>query len=102
MEQRLGMLAEPYEKGLAGRLTRLSRALSVTGLGLSALSRRRPWVRRVAGASYSAGSLALRFAVFEAGRESARDPKYVVVPQRERIRAREEEARRQGSGTVSV
>ena len=31
--------------------------------------------------------------VFEAGRESARDPKYVVVPQRERIRAREEEAR---------
>ncbi|MEN8706128.1 MAG: NrfD/PsrC family molybdoenzyme membrane anchor subunit [Nocardioides marinisabuli] len=101
MEQRLGMLAEPYEKGLAGRLTRLSRALTVAGLGLSALSRRRPWARRVAGASYAAGSLALRFAVFEAGRESARDPKYVVVPQRERMRIREEEAQRQESGTVS-
>ena len=47
-------------------------------------------------------AMMLRFAVFEAGKESARDPKYVVVPQRERIRAREEEARRQGSGTVSV
>ncbi|ANH40387.1 Polysulfide reductase, NrfD [Nocardioides dokdonensis FR1436] len=110
MEQRLGMLAEPYGKGLAGRLMRLSRALTVAGLGLSAVSagasgRGRPWARRLAGASYSAGSLALRFAVFEAGRESARDPKYVVVPQRERIRAREEAARsaasETGSGTLS-
>ena len=27
-----------------------------------------------------------RFAVFEAGQASAKDPKYVVVPQRERLK----------------
>ncbi len=39
-----------------------------------------------------ADSLVTRFGVFEAGKESARDPKYTVVPQRERLtrRAREE------------
>jgi hypothetical protein len=35
-----------------------------------------------------AGSVTLRFAVFEAGRASARDPKYTVVPQRERLERR--------------
>jgi hypothetical protein len=29
-----------------------------------------------------------RFGIFEAGLASARDPKYTVVPQRERLRAR--------------
>jgi hypothetical protein len=32
-----------------------------------------------------AGSVATRFGIFEAGQESARDPKYTVVPQRERM-----------------
>jgi hypothetical protein len=32
-----------------------------------------------------AGSACLRFGVFEAGQESARDPRYTVVPQRERL-----------------
>jgi hypothetical protein len=31
-----------------------------------------------------AGSLALRWSVFRAGFQSARDPRYTVVPQRER------------------
>jgi hypothetical protein len=31
------------------------------------------------------GACCERFAVFEAGQASARDPKYTVVPQRERI-----------------
>jgi hypothetical protein len=30
-----------------------------------------------------------RFGIFEAGVASAKDPKYVVVPQRERMAARE-------------
>ncbi|MBO0865173.1 MAG: hypothetical protein J2P16_08895, partial [Mycobacterium sp.] len=33
------------------------------------------------------GSALQRFGVFEAGVESTRDPKYVVVPQRERLDA---------------
>ena len=42
----------------------------------------------VAGALLAAGSLLTRFGVFEAGMVSARDPKYTVVPQRERLEAR--------------
>jgi hypothetical protein len=37
----------------------------------------------------AAGSLLTRFGVFEAGMASARYPKYTVIPQRERIAARE-------------
>jgi len=37
----------------------------------------------------AAGSLLTRFGVFEAGLASARDPKYTVVPQRERLAARQ-------------
>ena len=36
-----------------------------------------------------AASVATRFGIFEAGLASARDPKYTVVPQRERLRRRE-------------
>jgi len=34
------------------------------------------------------GELALRWSVFKAGFQSARDPRYVVVPQRERLSQR--------------
>ena len=36
------------------------------------------------GALVLAGELALRWSVFRAGFQSARDPRYVVIPQRER------------------
>jgi hypothetical protein len=35
-----------------------------------------------------AGSACQRFRVYEAGVETTKDPKYVVVPQRERLNAR--------------
>jgi hypothetical protein len=44
--------------------------------------------RRVAaasGLSLLAASACTRFGIFHAGQESARDPKYTVVPQRERL-----------------
>ena len=41
-----------------------------------------------AGALLAAGVPLARFGVFEAGMASARDPKYTVVPQRERLAAR--------------
>jgi hypothetical protein len=46
-------------------------------------------VSALPGATYVAASVATRFGVFEAGVASARDPKYTVVPQRERLRGRE-------------
>ena len=42
----------------------------------------------LSGAALMAASALTRFGVFEAGRTSARDPKYTVGPQRERLRER--------------
>ena len=36
--------------------------------------------------TFNAASVLTRFGVFQAGLASAKDPKYVVVPQRERMR----------------
>jgi hypothetical protein len=41
------------------------------------------------GTLLAAGSLLTRFGVFDAGMVSARDPKYTVIPQRERMAARQ-------------
>ena len=38
----------------------------------------------IGGALVCAGELCLRWSVFKAGIQSARDPKYIVEPQRER------------------
>jgi hypothetical protein len=47
-----------------------------------------------------AGSACTRFGVFEAGPASVHDPKYTVVPQRERLnRRRAAEAAAAGAGT---
>lgn len=92
MNRRLGMLAEPYEQGFAGRLMKTARALTVAGAGLSVLGRRSRLARVAAGAAYVAGSVTLRFGIFEGGLASARDPKYTVVPQRERLAKRAAEA----------
>jgi formate-dependent nitrite reductase membrane component NrfD len=89
MERRLGMVAEPYHQGFSGRLMKAARICTVGGVGLSLAARRSRVARAVAGASYVAGSVLTRFGIFEAGLASARDPKYTVVPQRERLRQRE-------------
>jgi hypothetical protein len=41
------------------------------------------------GAALLAGSALTRFGIFEAGRASTLDPKYTVVPQRERLQHEE-------------
>jgi formate-dependent nitrite reductase membrane component NrfD len=85
MRTRLGMVAEPYHRGRSGRWMRASRLLGAAGAlaALTAARRSRP-AAALAGATLLAGGLCTRFGVFEAGLESARDPKYTVVPQRER------------------
>ena len=45
-------------------------------------------LRSSSGLALMAGSACTRFGVFEAGQASARDPKYTVVPQRERLEQR--------------
>lgn len=88
MEQRIGLAAEAYTTGRVHRLRQLSEALTVGGAVGAVLGRRRA-VTAMSGAALLVGSALQRFAVFEAGVESTRDPKYVVVPQRERVDARE-------------
>ncbi|MET9774033.1 NrfD/PsrC family molybdoenzyme membrane anchor subunit [Streptomyces sp. NPDC006367] len=86
MKRRMGMVAEPFEQGGAGRLLRAAEALTAGGAVLAAVAGRRRGAAAVAGAALLAGSAALRFGVFHAGVASAEDPKYTVVPQRERMR----------------
>jgi hypothetical protein len=89
MERSMGMTAEPLHQGTAGRLMRASKGLTAFGALTAALLGRRSRVAAaVSGAALMAGSACTRFGVFEAGQESARDPKYTVVPQRERLNAR--------------
>jgi len=83
------IVAEPYSEGRAGTFMRAARACTASGLGLAVVVGRRRPGRVVAGALLAAGSLLTRFGVFDAGMASARDPKYTVVPQRERMAARE-------------
>ena len=85
MDSSMGITAEPLHQGRAGRLMTASRALTVTGALGSLLGRRSRLAAGVSGAALVAGSVCTRFGVFEAGQQSARDPKYTVVPQRERL-----------------
>ncbi|TWH70319.1 NrfD/PsrC family molybdoenzyme membrane anchor subunit [Micromonospora olivasterospora] len=89
VETGLGLLSEPYRTGTPGRLLRAARALAVAGAVGALAGRRSRAVSAVSGAALLAASLALRFGVYHAGVASARDPKYTVVPQRERVRRRE-------------
>lgn len=85
MERRLGMVAEPYRSGRSGLLVRAGEVLSVAGVAGALLGRRSRLVRAVSGAGLVAASALSKWGVFEAGKVSAEDPKYTVVPQRERL-----------------
>jgi hypothetical protein len=86
MELRLGKVGEVYRQGPAGKFSWAAKGLAVAGAAL--LTRRGPKSRTSAalgGAFVCAGELCLRWAVYKAGFQSARDPKYVVESQRQRI-----------------
>ncbi len=85
LDRRLGPAAEPYRTGRSGALMRASQGLAAAGAIAALLGRRNRAVSSLAGAALLAGSALSRFAVFEAGRASVRDPKYTVGPQRERV-----------------
>lgn len=91
MKRRLGpLLAEPYEKEKAGRYEKAAKALTGAGATVMAVAGGRSRLAAVAGgAMILAGAATERWSVFEAGFQSARDPKYTVIPQRERLRERD-------------
>ena len=75
-------VARPLRRGLSGALWTAARALTATSLLLAIAGHRRSAFRRTAALLGSAGALALRFALVEAGRASARDPHAAFEQQR--------------------
>jgi hypothetical protein len=88
MEKQMGLVGEPYGRGLAGALTRTAKSLTLAGAVGAVLGRRNRVVSALSGAALVGGSALTRLGVFQAGVQSAEDPKYTVVPQRERLRQR--------------
>jgi hypothetical protein len=89
LKKRLGMLAEPYKHGRPGTLMKTASRMTAAAALLSTVAGRSRPMSALCGATYVVASVLTRFGVFEAGLASARDPKYTVVPQRERLAARE-------------
>jgi formate-dependent nitrite reductase membrane component NrfD len=86
MERRLGFVGEVYRQEAAGKLARISKACTAVGAGVLASRGKRSRVALVGGSALLlAGGLALRWSVFRAGFQSAKDPRYTVIPQRERL-----------------
>jgi hypothetical protein len=83
------IVAEPFHHGRPGKFMRAAKACTSTGLGLAVLGGRTRVGAVASGTLLAAGSLLTRFGIFEAGIASTKDPKYVVVPQRERLAARQ-------------
>ena len=86
MSRHMGLSAEPLHHGKAGNLMTAAKALTAVGAVLGGVLGRRSRAAAVIGGVASlAGSACTRFGIFHAGVASAEDPKYTVVPQRERL-----------------
>jgi hypothetical protein len=77
------MVAETHHQGKAGALLKAAEVLTIGGAAVGALLGRRSRVAAaIGGAAMLAGSACTRFGIFQAGVQSAEDPKYTVEPQR--------------------
>jgi formate-dependent nitrite reductase membrane component NrfD len=96
MTRRMGLVAEPYRTGRGGAYIRAGQVLGVLGATGAALTgtpllpaeRARRIVAAASGVALIGASAATRWGIFHAGMASARDPKYTVIPQRERLSQR--------------
>ena len=84
-----GIVSEPFHIGRAGKLLKAAKACTTAGAALTVVAGRSRLGAAASGTLLAAGSLLTRFGVFDAGMASARDPKYTVIPQRERMAARQ-------------
>jgi hypothetical protein len=87
MRRRVGLAGEPYSLGRAGRYITAGKVLSAAGVAGVLLGGRSRIATALSGAALLAASAATRWGVFHAGLASAADPKYTIVPQRERLEA---------------
>jgi len=89
LERRLQGSIEPYQTGRPGALLRAGEILTAGGLAGAALTRHSRAGSAASGLALLGASALTRFGIFEAGRASARDPRYTIVPQQERKQARQ-------------
>ncbi|QLL07640.1 NrfD/PsrC family molybdoenzyme membrane anchor subunit [Mycobacterium vicinigordonae] len=89
MERRMDpVLVEPLHHGHPGEMLRWSERLAVAGGVGTLLGGRNRAAAALSGLALLTASALTRFGVFEAGKESARDPRYVIEPQKRRLAAR--------------
>jgi Polysulphide reductase, NrfD len=100
MQHRVGMVAEPYSEGLGGKYMKAGKTLATVGAAGALLSssrflpdKARRAAAALAGAAMLAASVSTRWGIYHAGMASAADPKYTVVPQRQRLNERGATAR---------
>ncbi|MFC4036620.1 NrfD/PsrC family molybdoenzyme membrane anchor subunit [Streptomyces polygonati] len=98
IERRPGLVPTAFTTGRAHRLRQASQWLTLGGaVAAVTVARRSRPAAAAAGVALLAGSALQRFGVFEAGVASTKDPAYVVVPQRERLRTTGGVAREAGA-----
>lgn len=89
MERRMDpVAAEPLHHDNPGRMLRLSERLALAGGVGTLLGGRNRGVAALSGLALAAASALTRFAVLQAGLESARHPRYTIEPQKRRLAAR--------------
>jgi hypothetical protein len=89
MERRMDpVAAEPLHHGEAGRMLRWSERFVIAGGLGTLLGGRHRGVAALSGLALATASALTRFGVFEAGKASARDPRYTIEPQKRRLAAR--------------
>jgi predicted component of type VI protein secretion system len=89
LEGRLGLVGEPYRTGRPGALLQAGKLLTAAAATAAAAGslagRRTRTLNLVSGVLANAGAVSTRFGIFLAGRVSAADPRYTVLPQRQRL-----------------
>lgn len=89
MERRMDpVAAEPLHEGQAGTMLRWSERLAIAGGLGTLLGGRHRAVAVVSGVALLTASALTRFGVMEAGIHSAKDPRYTIEPQKNRLAAR--------------
>ena len=79
---RVERVAEPLRNGTSGMLWRSAMVCKASSLALSILPRKPRWARVLGGVLGNLGALATRFAIFQGGKASARDPHATLALQR--------------------
>ncbi len=82
-------IVRPLRQGGSGTLWKVAKVCTSAGLALSLLPGRQRWKQVTASALTLAGAVATRYAIYEAGKVSAKDPHATFVPQRQGLGAAE-------------